>query len=351
MNSTKIIFLFSVFVSLVYCQRMQFAPVHRGQDSESRGDSEYNLPEHFKSDKLDMIIVADTRDGMEQILQKNFNASFLHRFEPYDWKLAYTNTSVNKEFMEDAKKPEETTEEDATCGIGGWLYQFLKVAMGLYGVMPEIFANGVYGVGSCTVSTLDAVGDTVGSAFQGYRKPEKSVNGRFLLFERSGHEMENYLAQEQEGYEEIISDTFKTGTGEYNQFDAPQIQEGSSDPLAAALLSILSEKDFFRKGSQAFFIVVTPEDTKEVVSFSDIHKLFQQVHGKENSIQIIPVALTKNSKGRCGKELESAGIDSPEEAVNLKKSISREIQPVDICDPDIADQLVRQMKRFVYPTG
>lgn len=351
MNSTKIIFLFGFLVSLVHCQGMQFAPIHQSRDSESRGASEYDFQEQFKSDKLDIVIVADTRDGMERILQENFNGSFLHRLEPYDWKLAYTNTSVNKEFIEDVEKEEETTERDETCGIGGWLYQFLKVAMGLYRVKPETFADGIYGVGSCTVSTLDAVGDAVGSAFQGYREPEKPVNGRFLFFERSGHAVENYLTREREGYEEIISDTFKSGTGEYNQFDAPQIQEGSSDPLAAALLSVFSEKDFFRKGSQAFFIVVTPKDTKEAVSFSDIHKLFQQIYGKENSIQIIPVALTKNSKGRCGKELESAGIDLPEEAVNLKKSIAREIQPVDICDPDIADQLARQMKRFVYPAS
>ncbi|MCY4512892.1 MAG: hypothetical protein OXB86_04310 [Bdellovibrionales bacterium] len=331
---------------------MQFAPVHYNVDQRSeRGDSEIDLQEQFKSDKLDIVIVADTREGMEQVLSETFNASFIRRFESHDWKAAYTNTSVNKEFIEDSTKQGEMTEEDKACGVGGFLLQLLKVAYGFYRVRPETFVDGFRGVGACTIDTLSAVGNAVGNVFQGYREPEKPVNGQFLFFEREGNELENYLTKEQEGYEGIFSDTFKTGTGEYNQFDAPKIQEGISDPLAAALLVLFRDKAFFREGSQVILIVVSPKDTKDAVSFSDTHKFFQKIHGEDNSLQLIPVALTKNSNESCIQELESAGIDSPEVAVNLQRSISKNIQLIDICDPDVPDQLAEQMKQFVYPAG
>ena len=354
MKPVQIVFLFGLSVSLVCCQGMHFTSLHHTPEERSSiEDDRLDFPKQLKSDKLNMVIVADTRDGMNGVLRETFNASFIRQFENYDWKVAYTNTSVREEFLEDSTKREKeaTKKDNKTCSSEQWLWRLGAVAVGAYLVAPLTLTGGVWGTGSCLFAAGRAGVNAVGNTFQSYKKKPDFVDGQFLFFEESGTELDNYLTKEREGYGDIFVDTFKQGTASYNQFDAPQIQKGSSDPLAAVLLSLLREREFFQKGAQAVFIVVTPKDSQESVPFSHIQKGFQQIHGEGNSLQIIPVALTKDSEMSCVRKLEEAGVDSPEVAVNFQKSISKKARPIDICTPNLSDQLARQIKRFVYPAG
>ena len=353
MKLVQVVFLFGLSFSLICCQGMHFTSLHHIPEQRSSADDEgFNFQEQMRSDKLNVVIVADTRDGMDEILQETFNASFIQQFENYNWKMAYTNTSVGKELLEDSVKGGGKAKKDSkTCSSRQWLWRLGAVAVGAYLVAPLTLTGGVFGTGSCLFAAGRAGVNAVGNTFQKYKKKPDSVDGQFLFFEEGGTELDNYLTKEQEGYGDIFVDTFKQGTASYNQFDAPQVQKGSSDPLAAVLLSLLREQTFFQKGSQAIFIVMTPEDSAESVPFSHIQKGFQKIHGEDNSLQIIPVALTKDSEMSCVRELEDAGVDSPEVAVNLQKSISKKVQPINICSPDLSNQLARQIKRFVYPAG
>lgn len=353
MKPVRIIFLFGLSFSLICCQGMHFTSLHHTSEERSSIDEEgVDFQRQMRSDKLNLVIVANTQDGMNEILQETFNASFIQQFEDYSWKVAYTNTSVGKELLEDSTKGgKEAKKDNRTCSSGEWLWRLGALAVGAYLMAPVTLTGGVYGTGSCLFKAGRAGVNTVGDAVQSYKKKPDSVDGQFLFFEEGGVELDNYLTKEQEGYGDIFVDTFKQGTASYNQFDAPQIQKGSSDPLAAVLLSILREREFFQEGSQAMFIVVTPNDSEESVPFSQIQKGFQQIHGEDSSLQIIPVALTRDSEMSCVRKLEEAGIDSPEVAVNLEESISKQVRPINICDPDISHQLARQIKQFVYPAG
>ena len=352
MNPIQVIYLLILSFSLICCQGMHFTSLDQTQEKNSSLDDDF--PEQFKSNMLDMFIVANTSEEMNPILQEIFNASFIYQFRNYDWKIAYTNTSVGADFIGDPMEQEEDGSEGKRklCSSERWLLRLFAIGIGYYLQGPLTLIGGVLGTGSCAIKAGLAGIDAIGGAFQKYRKKEEvSVDGQLLSFERSGSELENYLTKNQEDYENIFEDTFKIGTASYNQFDAPQLQKGPSDPLAAALLSLLRGKELVRKGSQAIFIVIDPKDAEQAVSFSQIQKVFQKIHGESNSLQIIPVALTRDSEMSCVRKLESAGIDSPEVAVNLQESISKRAQPIDICAPDLSNQLAKQIKQFVRPAG
>ena len=354
MNPIQIIYLLILSFSLICCQGMHFTPLDQTQERESSLDDEDDFPSSFKSNMMDVVIVAHTSEEMNPILQEIFDTSFIHQFRNYDWKVAYTNTSVGADFIGDSMEQEEkrNAKKKNLCSSEKWALRILAIGIGYYLQGPLTLTGGVLGTGSCAIKAGLVGIDAIGGAFQKYRKKEEvSVDGQLLSFERGGSELENYLTKNQEDYESILSDTFKIGTASYNQFDAPQIQEGSSDPLAAALLALLRGKEFIRKGSQAYFVLITPKDAEQAVSFSQIQKVFQQVHGEDNDLQIIPVALTRDSEMSCVRKLESAGIDSPEVAVNLQESISERAQPIDICAPDLSNQLAKQIKQFVRPAG
>ena len=303
----------------------------------------------------------DTREGMDPFLQEVFDSRFISQFGDYDWKMFYTNTSVNEYFVKDsndgkyeekyARGNEELNSE--TCGLGTWVWQIGSVALGVHVGAVLSILRGAYGVSACLAAAGHAVGNAIGSDsvhpdFQ-YDRQRSIANGRFLPFEREGNELENYLTRQQKGYREIFLDTFNKNTAPYNQFDAPQTQKGASDPLIAFVLSLLEGRDSFRKGSQATFVIVTPVDSEGSVSFSWIQDFFQKVYGKDNHFQVILVTLMKESGGACKRQLKSAGVNHPEVALNLQRSVQGRIQPMDICDPDLANQLAKEIKQFVYP--
>ena len=352
MNPIQVIYLLILSFSLICCQGMQFASLKQTQEQESPLDDDFSG--QFKSDMLDVVIVANTSEEMNSILQEIFDASFIHQFRNYDWKIAYTNTSVGADLIGDSTEQEEdgSKEKRKLCSSEKWLLRLFAMGIGYYIKGPLTLATGALGTGACAINAGLAGIDAIGDAFQKYRKKEEvSVDGQLLSFEREGSELENYLTKNQEDYENIFADTFKRGTASYNQFDAPQIQKGPSDPLAAALLSLLRGKELIRKGSQAILIVIDPKDAKQAVSFSQVQKVFQQIHGENNFLQIIPVALTRDSEMSCVRKLESAGIDSPEVAVNLQQSVSEKVRPLDICAPDLSHQLAEQIKQFVHPAS
>lgn len=352
MNPIQVIYLLILSFSLICCQGMHFISLDQTQEKGEALDDDF--PVQFKSHMLDVVIVANTSKEMNPILQKIFDASFIHKFRNYDWKIAYTNTSVSTDFIGDTIEQEKdgSKRKRKLCDSEKWLFRLFAIGVGYYLKGPLTLAGGVLGTGSCAVNAGLAGINAIGDAFKKYRKREEvSVNGQLLSFEREGSELENYLTKNQEDYGSIFADTFKIGTASYNQFDAPQIQEGPFDPLAAALLSLLRGKGLIRKGSQAIFIVIDPKDAKQAVSFSQVQKVFQQIHGENNFLQIIPVALTRDSEMSCVRKLESAGIDSPEVAVNLQQSVSEKVRPLDICAPDLSHQLAEQIKQFVHPSG
>ena len=351
-----IFFILSAGFLLTHCQRMEFSEMESSlSDRRSHKDRDSEL--EIISDKLDLVFVVDTRKGMDPFLQEIFTPRLINHFEGYDLRVAYTNTSVSKAFIEPSSRgdggagtekwrPTGSDEEDPElCRTGDWVYRMGAVAAGLYLTAPLAFVMGVRGTGKCISAAGHAASNSVKRIFQN-KKP--GVNGRFLPFENGGAGTANYLTLEQGGYEEIFTNTFKTGTAGYNEFDAPQIQKGSSDPLAAGLLSFMRKQGVFREGSQAVLAVITSRDTMEVVSFSRIQDVFQKVYGEDNSLQIIPVTPMGVS---CLQKLESAGVDRPKYAPNLQNSISDKIQPLNLCAFDLTTRLAKQIKQFVSPAG
>ena len=343
MSPGKTIFILSAACLLTHCQRMEF--------SEMESSQEGSLEElNILPDKLDLVFVVDTRKGMDPFLQKIFTPRLINHFKDYDLRTAYTNTSVSKAFIEPSPEEKNSSspsldndENPKLCRSGDWLYRIGAIAAGFYLTSPLAFVVGVRGTGKCIGTAYKAASNSVKSLFQG--SPPPPVNGQFLLFEGISAPPANYLTTAQEGYEKIWTDTFKTGTAGYNEFDAPQIQKGVSDPLAAVLLSFLREQEVLREGSQKIFVVITSRDTMEAVPFDRIQTVFQTIYEEENTLQIIPVTPMEGIS--CLKRLKSAGVDRPGYALNLQKSVSDKIQPLNLCAFDLTTRLAEQIKQFV----
>ena len=352
MSLGKLILILAVGFFVTHCHEMEFSEM-----GSSLSDQERDKPpteEYFRSDKLDLAFVVDTRKGMDSFLQRVFTSRLINHLKDYDVRVAYTNTSVSKAFIEPAPQEKGEPERHITrddkenpklCQSGDWLYRIGAIAAGLYFTSPIAFVMGMRGTGKCITKVGRAAGNSVKKLFQGKGPPP--VNGLFLPFERADGGPTNYLTLEQGGYEEIFTNTFKTGTAGYNEFDAPQIQKGASDPLAAVLLSFLRKPDVFRENSQKVFVVITSRDTMEVVSFARTQEIFQQIYGEDNLLQIIPV--TPMGGMPCLQRLESAGVDRPEYALNLQRSVSDKIQPLNLCGFDLTARLAGEIKQFVSP--
>ena len=360
MNRKKLALILSLSFFLIHCQEMQFASLSEdSRDSLSLEDSTAGLQDlqrdFVKSDKLNLVFVIDPREEAEGLLPADLlGPQFLNRFEDYNWKTTYTGSFVDELFLSDPeenKKP-KAEKRKKTCKTKTLLYRLGMIAVSVFALGSTAAVAVSTGQAlPCAAAAGSAAMDKAKSAFQTNEK-NPTVNGQFLPFEREGKKLETYLTKDQDNYNEIFTDTFTRGTaGFFNSFDAPLSETtGISDPLAGVLLSFLRNRSAFEENSQTVYVVPAFNDTKEAIPFDRIHKVFQNIHGEDRQLEIIPLTLTSHQDSACKKKLESAGIKNPSPPENLRDSV-RIGSGLNICSPRLAELLERKIKRLIRPSA
>ena len=337
----RLIYFLIMALFLVHCAPVDYDNTFEGSESfnvaASRNtDSVDDLNQTFYSDKLDLVIVLDTGSKTKPILGHNiFGADFMEQFQDYDWRLAWTNTSMDEEQLEQLQKKSKGKK----CRSGG----LLTIGLGLL-TQNVLFAS----------TGLNSVADCIGSL----KTPNnEGSNGKYLAFENKNKKIElagNYLTKDTENYSSVFHQTMSAqGRRFFRSYDAPNFKETyNSYPLVSTVWSFLvnEESDFIREDSQVVYIIVSPVDSKGVVKAKDLRANLKKEIGIER-FQMIPVTVpaTDAKVDACSLELREQGVKFSK-GKNLDK-LAKELgnQSLSICSDNLGEELAQEIKKYIYP--
>ena len=324
----------------------------------------------FKSDKLDMLIVLDTNPDMEEVYKSAlFSSSFLHRLKEYDWRLAYTDMSVDMSFLRQTVELEEAGYgKSKSCSI---LAHLGNVALTVSMAMLEAHyfsVLGIHNIYRCLSRVKKNGKKTSGKCF--WKKKEmckKSfANGAFLPFEYKGEILYlnefNYLTKSIENYEEIFDHTLRLGNEQTSgRYDAPVQKVHKAYPFVAMILSMAQggflsgdtsqnqqESPFFRDDSLIVFVPVTVNDMKYSIPLKEFKSDVGDFFGSEDRVKIIPVTLNADSTLICqiSKQVSSSKALKIKELAHQFGSRS-----LDICSRTLAEDLFSEISKFLLPVS
>ena len=92
----------------------------KGFQVASRGENASLSSKEFKArSKLDIVLVLDVSEKMKPFYEENhlLGENFLARIENHDWRLAYTNTTVNPQLFQMSEIPKLESGEPDPCSL------------------------------------------------------------------------------------------------------------------------------------------------------------------------------------------------------------------------------------------
>ena len=307
----------------------------------------------FQSDKLDLVFILDTGPGMKSFYQNNpFGSGFLNRFKNYDWKVAYTDMSVDVQALPKKKEQKETQgNEKGSCDF---LFGVGMTAAGIVTDKSFIFSFGFARLLQC-IALLD---------FGEENKQTNFANGVFLPFEHNGEKMElghfHQLTASVENYDSIFDHSFRLGSASDGSsgYEAPEQKTTESYPFLAMVFSLVNGRShfaqpsqnqkslsFFRKDSLIVYVLVTIRDMQSGTSEEEFKKGVKTAFGSDKRVKLIPVILSSDSHMFCKLKLQNTSSDSSK----LKKLASQlGNTPIDICSPNLADKLFNEISKSLY---
>ena len=324
----------------------------------------------FITDKLDLVFVIDSHPDMARFYKKQlFGQGFLDRFEPYDWRFAYTNMSVAPETVEQVTQ--EKAEEEEECAFFSSLFQ---TVFGVFSEGLRTTARGIEGIGQC-ISSIE---------WPDFSSPE-FADGQFLPFEHKGKKWEppegNCLTPLTENHSEIFDNSFRLNQDESEGFDAPILMEEDqkSHPMPALLFSfvkgvggVLEEgseatdqdeqtpsglspeepssaaktcQPFFRQDSVIVYVVITVNDIQSDTLLEEFQENFGSVLSASQRLKIIPVTVGPRSILLCGLSSKTRFSASPKLRKLARQTGSA---PLDLCSKNLPDQLFEEITKSLY---
>lgn len=349
----KLVFFIIASLFLVNCsdiqfQTTQFVSQHKSMFSDNLGYPKKGFSVFqeniFSSDQLDLVIVLDTNKNTKKLFENNiFGSNFLSYFEDYNWRLAYTDTSADKNLLK-ASEPKKDKKDKRACSGGGFISSLLGLVGGAYMTSDFIVGMSLKGLVEC-VKSVTSHSDTYLN------------NGKFLEFEHKYKRVKlenNYLTKNQINYQEIFNHTMTASHKRGASYDAPVFNEYKSRPLLVTLLSLIRNLEgnkFFRKESQIVYIVITPNDTTAEVN---VDKFTQNLKPalQLKRFQFIPVTVPDSDSNfnACRDQIQEKGVAEAVPAVRLHK-VSKNLNSnnISICSPNLAEELASQIKQHLYP--
>ena len=306
------------------------------KDTLLRRSSQPRFQEYFVSHKLDMVFVLDTHEDMKSFYEKDFlGPDFLKNFDQYDWRLAWTDMSINLPALKD-KNNQESSSEDSNCSF---LPSLVMSAGGILANAPRVAEFGLRGLVDC----LSGININI------WEKEETQyANGLFLPFEASGQQAVYQLTNQVSDKSDILRDSLLLPNPKDKKYKAPILKQNQSFPLLSVFFSLAenlynrSRFNFFRKDSLIVFVIVSFKDTKLIVSPSVFKDSLTEALGSHQRFKLVLITLTKDSNILCPISYSNKA-KAPEKLTKLVKGLN---QPVlDICSQDLGERLFNEISK------
>lgn len=355
--------LFFLIVFLLYfsaCQPLQYTASSSSDlgESSAHGEALQNMANRlgqtefediFTSYKLDLVFVLDTHSTMKNIYKKNlFGNNFLDRFKNYDWKIAYTDMSVDTQYLREQSQKEEEEEEESYCGFFPGL---LLTTGSLVTGSPYLFSAGADQIARC----FD---------FSDEKEVQENptyANGLFLPFEYEGQKVEaietyHQLNKSVANYNDIFKQSFQLHSEGKQSYSAPVARQTESYPFISTSLSLVrggllnsqnpdSEKpSFFREDSLIVYVLITAQDIKMDTS-SETYQESVKFMANHERIKVIPVTISSDNSLFCGFEFPDIQGE-PEELLRLSEKLGA--QALDICSSDLGEELFEKISETLH---
>ena len=300
--------------------------------------------ERFLSNKLDLVFILDTSPGMESFYKKNpFGENFLNQFENYDWKLAYTDMSLDIEKISEEESESNTGSCNILSGLGMTVGGFFLGAGS-----PVLTTFGIKELSKCKIFNKSDSNKT------------NYANGDFLDFEFQGKILETnnlkQITKKTSDYNTIFNHTFSLSNNtKKSNFSAPILRKTESYPLLSLFFSIaktLNLKDssennkeelgFFRKDSLVVYVLVTTQDMKTTFSAEKFIQSIESVFENKDRVKLILITLTDDSPLFCHLKLEKKSTDS-EKLRKLAKKLA--FPSLDICSKSLDEKIFNEISK------
>ena len=321
-------------------------------NSISTRSSQRKFKKYFLSDKLDLVFIMDTGPGMESFYQSNsFGNNFLNHFQNYDWKLAYTDMSVDiQKIIKQREKAKK--EEESSCNF------LAGLAMTIGGFVigqgsPLLTGLGINSLKECSFTDSE---------------PEKInyTNGAFLPFEHNSSKVSKksfyQITKDTPNYNIIFDHTVrlnKTDKNKKNSYSAPILRKTESYPFLSMALSIAralntkavsSENDeetlsFFREDSLIVYVLISVQDLKVTLSSEKFIESIESSFNSKHRFKLIPVTLTEDSSLFCSLKLQKTSTES-EKLRKLAKSLN--YPSLNICSNLLGEQIFNEISKNLY---
>ncbi len=338
------------------CQPLQYAVLSSSEpgleDSESFNSRSFQkeFRDIFLSEKLDMVFIMDTGHGMEAFYQKPIlGPDFPNRLNIYDWKLGWTDMSVDMKKIGQQEVEGGGGKEEGGCNL---LSGIILFPLGILAGAVNMAGWG-----------LDSLGDCVINLFEGDESSKKSyANGDFLPFEYKGKKIKKQggfaeLSPAVENYNSVFDHTFRLKN--FGSYDAPEQKALDSYPFMAVALSMIrghsppkeSEgsqpgKAFFREDSLIVYVLFTVRDMQYSIKPKDVEQNLKSFFGSEKRVKLILVTAEDNSSLLCGLKFQNMSHRS-----SKLKELSQHLgsKPLNICSPNLTEELFNEISKSLYP--
>ena len=303
--------------------------------------------ESFLSNKLDLVFILDTSPGMELFYQNNsFGSNFLNQFQDYDWKMAYTDMSLDIQTISDEGS------SGSTKGSCNFLYGLAMTAGGIFigKGSPFMASLGIKKLSKCKIFNKSS--DS---------KKSNYANGAFLPFEYKGKLIEakslNQITKETADYNIVFDHSLSlSNNSKKDSYSAPILRKTESYPLLSMFFSIAralnlvdtsNEKDkekigFFRKDSLIVYVLATTQDMQTTVSSEKFTQSIESVFGSKHRFKLILITLTDDSPLFCNLKLQKSSTDS-EKLRRLAKELK--FPSLDICSNLLGENIFHEISK------
>ena len=285
--------------------------------------------ERFISSKLDMVFILDTNKKAESFYSKNFLGSdFLNYFYDYDWKLAWTDMSIDIKSLKD----ETEKKSNSDCNF---FSNLMMTAGGVVTELPTITILGLKGLFKC-ISRINLRS----------KKTNIYANGSFLPFE--SNQKIYYLNKSNEYSSSILDDSLLLPNPKQKIYKAPLLKETQSFPLLSMFFSLsknlytLNSDSFFREDSLVVFVLFSLEDSQTPLSAENFKESLESAFGSHDRFKLILVTLKDSSNVFCRLYHEKSS-NSPKKLIQFTEDLN---QPVlDICSQSLGEDISKEISK------
>ena len=366
LNSAFKAFCLAFILFLMACQPIQYNRLQSIGDDSLLEDS--SLPafklgsyrsekrefkERFLSDKMDWVIVLNSHPDMRDFYQKNLLGSdFLSRFQNYQWKLAWTDMSVDVDRFFKTKTEEESSPSQNKKKSCYFFESLALTGVGLLTFEAPIFAGmGLKGLWNCVVSDSSE------------EKKEKInfANGTFLPFEYEGEKWPEkgapHLNSSVKNHSSIFDHTLRYGAKKGASYDAPEENSAPAYPLLSVLLSLSGggappakegakepAPSFFGEDSVIVYTLITTKDMQISVSPEEFKQSLKHLFGDEKRFKLILITLSEDSPLVCRLKFQEEAV--PSKIKELSRGLGGAV--LDICSPHLPEELFNEMSKSLY---